>query len=78
MAEEEVELEAPESGGKKNIIIFAVVLVVAIEGSVGGTLFFLGGDAAEEVVPNECEAENANAKGSADQPGPRGTHHDGR
>ena len=50
MAEEEVELEAPESGGKKNIIIFAVVLVVAIAGSVGGTLFFLGGDAAEEVV----------------------------
>ena len=43
MADEEQEVEEG-GGGKKNIILFAVALVVAIGASVGGTLFFLGGD----------------------------------
>ena len=42
MAEEEV--EESSGGGKKNVIMFAVALVVAIGASVGGTIFFLGGE----------------------------------
>lgn len=44
------EAEEATSGGKKNIIIFAIVLVVAIGASVGGTMFFLGGSEEPEVV----------------------------
>ena len=47
MAEKEDAAETEEEasgGGNKNIIIFAVALVVAIGASVGGTLFFLGGE----------------------------------
>ena len=42
MAEEEsTEQEAPSGGCKKNIILFAVALIIAIGASVGGTIFFL-------------------------------------
>ncbi len=53
MAENETEEAAPASGGKKNLIIFAGVLVVAIGASVGGTLFFLGGESPSEVTDPE-------------------------
>ncbi|NKB98021.1 MAG: hypothetical protein GKR90_05925 [Pseudomonadales bacterium] len=49
MADEELE-NPPEGGSKKNVIIFAVALVVAIGASVGGTLFFLGGNDEPEAV----------------------------
>jgi flagellar FliL protein len=43
--------EAPEStgGSKKTIIIFAIVVLLAIGASVGGTLMFLGGSEPEAV-----------------------------
>ncbi len=46
MAEDQREEQGEEAsgGGKKNLILFAVVLLVAIGGSVGGTMFFLGGE----------------------------------
>jgi flagellar FliL protein len=47
---ENAELEAQASaGGKKNIVLFAVVLLVAIGASVGGTIYFLGAESAPEV-----------------------------
>lgn len=48
----ETESEQPAAGGKKNIILFAVILLVAVGASVGGTIFFLstGDEPAEEVA----------------------------
>lgn len=43
MAEQETEQVEQQGGGKKNLILFSVALVVAIGASVGGTMFFLGG-----------------------------------
>ena len=48
MADEETQEE--QSGGSKNIIMFAVALVVAIGASVGGTIFFLGGEEEAQAV----------------------------
>lgn len=55
MAEEESTEAQEEGGGKKNIIIFAVVLLVAVGASVGGTMFFLGGDESAEVADTEID-----------------------
>ena len=49
MAEQEIEEQAESGGGKKNLILFAAVLLVAIGASVGGTLFFLGGEQQAEI-----------------------------
>ena len=54
-AEEENE-EGGDGGGKKNIIMFAVILLVAVGVSVGGTLFFLGGE--EEAVAVQVQTTN--------------------
>ena len=59
MADEE-SAEAVEGGGKKNIILFAVILVVAIGASVGGTLFFLSGS--DEPVVAEVTAVTSKPK----------------
>lgn len=51
MADEEnnnAEEEASSGGGLKKIILLVVMALVLIGASVGGTLFFLGGDKAEE------------------------------
>jgi flagellar FliL protein len=40
MAETEVE-QPSQGGGKKNIMLFAVALLIAVGASVGGTFFFL-------------------------------------
>jgi flagellar FliL protein len=42
--------EQTSGGGKKNIIAFATVVLVAVAGSIGGTLYFMGGDSGAESV----------------------------
>ncbi|MCR9261273.1 MAG: flagellar basal body-associated FliL family protein [Pseudomonadaceae bacterium] len=55
MAEEAVEQEAATGGGKKNVIIFVIALMVAVGASVGGTVFFLSsGEETVEVEPVEA------------------------
>ena len=50
MAEaQDTEEQTEAGGGKKNLILFAGVLLVAIGASVGGTLFFLGGEQQAEI-----------------------------
>lgn len=56
MAEEENTENAEEQGsGKKKIIIFAVIGLVALGAGVGGTMFFMGSDEppAEEMAMEE-------------------------
>lgn len=49
---EQAEAAQPQ-GGKKNLIVIAAVVLVAIGASIGGTLFFL---APEEVVQESADA----------------------
>jgi flagellar protein FliL len=51
----EAQTEAP-SGSKKTIIVFAVVLLLAISASIGGTLYFLSDP--EEVTETEAIADS--------------------
>lgn len=46
---------AEETGGsKKNLVLFAAILLLAVGASIGGTLYFLGGEeTAEEAQPAE-------------------------
>ncbi len=58
----EAEETEEQSGGKGKVILFAVVLLVAIAGSVAGTWFFLGGgedEAAESEEPVEDAPQTA-------------------
>ena len=66
MAEEatdQAQQDAGSGGGKKNIILFAVVLLVAIGASVGGTIFFLspGEEAAVAEAPTPVSNKPATA-----------------
>ncbi len=63
MAEDQEQEQEASKGGSKNIIIFAVALIVAIGASVGGTMFFLGG--AEEEMPSDTEQASANKPATA-------------
>ena len=62
MAEKTSEVaESPAGGGsKKTIIIFALIVLLAVGASVGGTLLFLGGSepevAVEEAAPVNAQA----------------------
>jgi len=59
MAKEPDETQETESngGGKKTIIIFALVALVAVGAGVGGTMMFLGGGEAEAVETAEVESD---------------------
>ena len=53
--------EAPAGGGsKKTIVIFALIVVLAVGASVGGTMLFLGGSE-PEVADEETPAVNTQA-----------------
>lgn len=62
MAEKDSDTPAAEAGGgsKKTIIMFAVIVLLAVGASVGGTMLFLGGSepevAVEEVAPVSVQA----------------------
>lgn len=49
--------EQPGGGSKKTIIIFAAVVLLAIAGSIGGTLYFTAGEA--EKAPAEAQPAGA-------------------
>ncbi len=49
--------EQPSGGSKKTIIVFAAVVLLAIAGSIGGTLYFMAGDT--EADPAEAEPAEA-------------------
>lgn len=40
----ETETSADGGGSKKNLVLFGLILLTAIGASIGGTLYFLGGD----------------------------------
>jgi len=54
MAENEAENEAPDTGSKKNIIVLAVAVLIAVAASVGGTMFFLGAGSEEPAEVGEA------------------------
>ena len=57
MAETEVE-QPSQGGGKKNVILFAVALLVAVGASVGGTFFFLSSTEEAPVVAEVAPVSN--------------------
>jgi flagellar protein FliL len=58
MAEAEAEQTEAGGSGKKNLILFAVALLVAVGASVGGTIFFLSGSADTPVEVAQPVATN--------------------
>ena len=59
---EEKQQETEQTGGKKNILLFGGILLVAVGASVGGTIYFLAGEEpAEEVVETVVSNKPATA-----------------
>lgn len=63
MADEQNQEET--SGGKKNIILFSMVLLVAVGVSVGGTMFFLGSSSDQATAPVAAAAVADNRQQNA-------------
>jgi len=51
----EADTETNPAGSKKNLIVFAAVLLLAVGASIGGTLYFLGADSAENTTEDSVD-----------------------
>jgi len=48
--------EQPSSGSKKTVIVFAAIVLLAVAGSIGGTLYFMAGDTEADSAQAAVEA----------------------